>query len=901
MERPSFLDQEPPVDYVPGIGRGATGFSTKEKNTLDDGGRRIPKRYREDSNSNYQSQTEYNEDEEAAKVFETLDLKLAQKKKKRTNDNSDHNAAGTSIVKAQFADLKETLGAVTEDEWMNIPDATDFTRRNKRNRIQEQLNRKTYAAPDSLMPGNVDLNKLTEEREKLLQSQIDANIAELTRNTTSRIQVDKSGAATDALSYLKDLENDRANSLSDTALEDLQKMRTVLRSYRQADPTNPQGWIASARLEEKAKKFSAAKKLIENGCQDCPKNSDVWLENIRLHESDIHHCKILVATAIKFNPASPLLWLKAVDLESTTINKYRVVRKALQEIPRDERLWKLAVSFETDKTQAIRMLEKATRFIPQSMSLLAAYINLQDYHDAKMALNSSRKVLPQEPEIWILAALLEERNDPDVAVHMLVNLLKEGLLELSKKGCKITLSAWFNRAETLSDTPNAKSTCQAIIYAVLESLKENAEHDSELYNIDETVEKMQNSVVKFIILKKLIQWSPCDMVLWSKLKTVAEEHHKIEELLAFFQELLFCPKSDDTRTIIKEKSPYLFMMYANEYWRAHKGNTRQTLNIIDQIIDLVPYSLDVRFFKIKLLGQSSQFDELREFFHQTFIIFRDSKINGIERLYYKYVDFLRYQDLNKHAIEFLNEKCLKKFPNCPKFFLQLGQIYHSINNIEMSRQIYLSGTKIVSDCASIWISLSKIDEVDSKNSIRARSILDRGLLKNRNNVSFYIAKVQMEIRLGNLDQATLLATQALQKFSNNALLWVERIKLLNYGNTSSSKKIIFQDALKRTQNDYRVLLEIGISFYRETQYQTSLKWLERALKKSPEYGDTWVWLFRTYAKLEKDPADLHELFDQYEPIYGPEWTAVAKNVKMQYCTKREILLHIMDKKIDWCF
>lgn len=262
MERPSFLDQEPPAGYVPGIGRGAIGFSTKEKQVVsnDDKGRRIPKRYRENLNNHLQSQPKDDEDDEAANVFKTLELKLAQKKKKRANEKDDDNSVDSSNVKRQFADLKESLAAVTESEWMDIPDATDFTRRNKRNRIQEQLNRKTYAAPDSLIPGNVDLNKLTEEREKLLQSQIDENLAQLTKNASNPIQVNKPNAATDALSYLKDLENDRVNSLSDATLEDLQKMRTILKSYRKADPTNPQGWIASARLEEKARKFSVAKK-----------------------------------------------------------------------------------------------------------------------------------------------------------------------------------------------------------------------------------------------------------------------------------------------------------------------------------------------------------------------------------------------------------------------------------------------------------------------------------------------------------------------------------------------------------------------------------------------------------------------------------------------------------------
>lgn len=899
MERPSFLDQEPPAGYVPGIGRGATGFSTKEKQVVsnDDKGRRIPKRYRENLNNHLQSQPKDDEDDEAANVFKTLELKLAQKKKKRANEKDDDNSVDSSNVKRQFADLKESLAAVTESEWMDIPDATDFTRRNKRNRIQEQLNRKTYAAPDSLIPGNVDLNKLTEEREKLLQSQIDENLAQLTKNASNPIQVNKPNAATDALSYLKDLENDRVNSLSDATLEDLQKMRTILKSYRKADPTNPQGWIASARLEEKARKFSVAKKIIENGCQECPRSSDIWLENIRIHESDIHYCKTLVATAINFNPTSPLLWFKAIDLESTTVNKYRVVRKALQEIPRDEGLWKLAVSFEADKAQVIKMLEKATQFIPQSMDLLTAYTNLQSYHNAKMTLNSFRKILPQEPEIWIISTRLEERNNPDIPVDKLVSLLKEGLLELSKNGYKATLSAWLKRADALNDAPNSNLTCQAIVYAILEWLRESGEYESELKNFDQILEKMPHSKVQIAVLKKLIQWDPCDTVLWSRLKMATESYHKIEELLAFFQELLFQTKnSDDIRANMREKSPGLLMMYLSEYWKAQKGDTRQTLVLIDQIIDFAPHNLDLRFFKIKLLGRSLQLDELRDFFQQTFSSLEDFKISGTERLYYKYVNFLRYQDLNEEAIKFLNERCLKSFPICHKFFLQLGQIYHSMGNIEMSRETYLSGTRLVPNCPLLWVSLSKIDEIDLKNPVRARSILDRGLLKNPDDVLFYIAKIQMEIRLDNLDQAELLVTQALQKFPSNALLWVEQIKLFKHGNKSSLKKTIFQDALRRTQNDHRVLLEIGVSFYAEAQYETSLKWLERALKKCSRYGDTWVWLFRTYARLGKDTVDLYNMFDQCEPTYGPEWIAASKNVKMQYCTPREILLRLMNDK-----
>ena len=41
-------------------------------------------------------------------------------------------------------------------------------------------------------------------------------------------------------------------SISETEIGDINKARVTFRSPINADPTNPQGWIAAARLEEQA-------------------------------------------------------------------------------------------------------------------------------------------------------------------------------------------------------------------------------------------------------------------------------------------------------------------------------------------------------------------------------------------------------------------------------------------------------------------------------------------------------------------------------------------------------------------------------------------------------------------------------------------------------------------------
>ena len=54
-------------------------------------------------------------------------------------------------------------------------------------------------------------------------------------------------------------------------------------SLVKSNPKHAPGWIAAACLEEHAGRMVAARKLIKQGCEQCPKSEDVWLEAARLH------------------------------------------------------------------------------------------------------------------------------------------------------------------------------------------------------------------------------------------------------------------------------------------------------------------------------------------------------------------------------------------------------------------------------------------------------------------------------------------------------------------------------------------------------------------------------------------------------------------------------------------
>jgi len=58
---------------------------------------------------------------------------------------------------------------------------------------------------------------------------------------------------------------------------DIKRARALLQSLTKTNPKHAPGWVAAAWLENVAGKQVAARKIIAEGCEHCPKNEDVWL------------------------------------------------------------------------------------------------------------------------------------------------------------------------------------------------------------------------------------------------------------------------------------------------------------------------------------------------------------------------------------------------------------------------------------------------------------------------------------------------------------------------------------------------------------------------------------------------------------------------------------------------
>src|SRR5258708_20949498 len=156
-----------------------------------------------------------------------------------------------------------------------------------------------------------------------------------------------SGSATsiDPKGYLTSLDSQVLKT--EAEIGDIKRARMLFDSLVKSNPKHAPGWIAAACVEEHAGRMVAARKLIMQGCEHCPKSEDIWLEAARLHVSFLSHyyvfsfsqlasgrqnnsdAKVILASAVQYVDQSVKIWLTAADFEQDPNATKRVLRKAV--------------------------------------------------------------------------------------------------------------------------------------------------------------------------------------------------------------------------------------------------------------------------------------------------------------------------------------------------------------------------------------------------------------------------------------------------------------------------------------------------------------------------------------------------------------------------------------------
>lgn len=129
--------------------------------------------------------------------------------------------------------------------------------------------------------GDAQTKVLSLKLDKLNQQQQGGGAASSSSGAGGASAANGSSTTVDPKGYLTDL--DSVVHKTEAEIGDTKRGRMLLQSLTKSNKKHAPGWIAAARLEEVAGKMVAARKIIQEGCENCPKSEEVWREAARLN------------------------------------------------------------------------------------------------------------------------------------------------------------------------------------------------------------------------------------------------------------------------------------------------------------------------------------------------------------------------------------------------------------------------------------------------------------------------------------------------------------------------------------------------------------------------------------------------------------------------------------------
>ncbi|KAF8639331.1 hypothetical protein AX17_001579 [Amanita inopinata Kibby_2008] len=894
--RLAFLSMPAPASYVAGLGRGASGFTTRsdigparegpsaeviaeaqmrrgEEPDYDPDAFQDP----ENETGLFAGTVYEADDEEADRIFAQVDEEMDKRRKVRREVREYEEAARVRAerpkIQQQFADLKRGLSSVTDEEWENLPEVGNLTKRRK---VRET---RYFVVPDSVTVG--DRNKIGYESHLSSDQQQDGIASTVGETTTDFVELgnardkvlslklDQVSSSASGLStsinpkdYLTDL-----NSVilkSEAEIGDIKRARMLFDSLTKSNPKHAPGWIAAARVEEHAGRMVAARKLVMKGCEECPKSEDVWLEAARLHSDN--DAKVILAKAVQHVGQSIKIWLQAAQLEHDIVAKKRVLRKALEVIPNSARLWKVLVNLESSPNDARVLLTRAVEIIPHSVELWLALARLGNSQHAKAVLNKARKAIPTSHEIWIAAAQLLEQEAQDEAKEgkepklsdIVDKTIEMGVRELRKHGVLFTREQWLQEAEKC-DEGGKPGTCEAIVKATIAMEIEEEDRYSTWMGDVETMEGKGRIATARAILAYALKVFPNRVKLWESAAYLEQTHGTGESREALLQRAVeHCPQAE-----------VLWLMWAKKKWT--DGDVPAAREVLEKAFLANPESEAIWLAAVKLEAENGEHEVARA------LLTRARMVAGTSRIWMKAIVFERQQGQLDVALQML-EEALRKFPKFAKLYMIQGQIHQSSRNYAQARASYAAGLKACPNEPVLWILASRLEEADNK-SIKARSLLDKARLIMPGNDELWAEAVRVEERAGGNLQAKSVLSRAIQACPNSGLLW----SMLVWSEPRPTRKSRATDAMTKTGKHPLVICTVARLFWTERKIEKAREWFDRAAKAASadelDVGDIWAWWYKFEKEhgVKEQQQSVVDKCNAAAPRHGHVWQAFAKD------------------------
>jgi pre-mRNA-processing factor 6 len=875
-----------PANYVAGAGRGATRLSHDDEG--GEGG--TYDAFGGYSEPPVAAEGQYDEeDDEADKIWAAIDERMnSRKRKAKTEDTSNESASRVLQIGAQFRELKEQLAEVTEDQWAAIPDVGDYSLKYKqKRRQQEAFTPLTDQLIDQQTKRNLDAT---------------SSAVALGANTVvdgGMTTVTNISGLSAARGTVLGMSLDKQASGTQTSMVDATGYLTSL-SSSQVATTADVGDIAKARL------------LLKSVRDTNPKHGPGWIAAARVEEAagKTQQARKIIQEGCTICPDNEDVWLEAARLHPVEVGK-RILATAVRRIPTSVKIFLKAADMEHSDPAKKAVLRKALEANPTSVTLWKAAIELEDAADARILLQVAVEKIPHAVEMWLALARLETYQNAQKVlnqarkaiptdrsiwiaaakleesqnhVEVVDKVMERAVKSLLKQDAVISRDQWLQEAEA-AEASGAPVTSAAIVRYTVGL---NVEEEDRVRTWSEDAKgALQRCAVATAraILKHALEAYPTKRKLWLQAVELERGHGTADGLDAVLKEA----------THRLPRTEIFWLLRAKELWL--RGLVDQARETLTEAFAANPNSQDLWLAAAKLEWENGETERARV------LLQRARERAPTDRVYMKSAVLEREEKNYGEALQLIEEG-IALYPKFAKLYMMGGQICaddlpKKKSSLVRARQFYQRGLQQCPDNAVLWILSSRLEErvglfdPDSltkpgNGSTKARSILELARLQNPKNPELFLEAIRLERRSGNQKLSETLMAKALQECPTSGALLAENIMTAPRVEQKSKSA----DAIQRCPDDPRVIYAVASLFASERKWDKARKWFDRAVVLDPDLGDSWAraYAFELEHGTEEQQDKIMERCVQAEPKQGEIWTPILKDMSNRKLTTSEILV-----------
>ncbi|VWU51910.1 pre-mRNA-processing factor 6, putative [Hepatocystis sp. ex Piliocolobus tephrosceles] len=751
-----------PLGYVPGKGRGVTGFSggVSRDDTSDDKDKNDYSDFNYDEFHGYSESlfkdTEYDEeDKEAEMIYNSIDDQMDIRRKSRRENKLKEEIlkmrAQKPTIQEQFSDLKKGLADVTLEEWESIPTVLNYSRQKTKKIPTNYL-----PPPDSLI-----INKLNEANNNIINYTNDSNYTSNGLQTPVPIE----GLQTPL----------RMGGLQ-TPLSGLRTplgLQTPLSGLR--TPLGLQTPLSGLRTPLYGNNMkNKMNNILSYGGLNTPFTLSGYMTP--LTTSGINST---TGNSSSSGYSTPLL----TNSNKLSLNDLGEARGTVLSVKLDELI---------DSVEGQTVIDPKGYLTNLNAKSCVSDTDVADINKARSLLKSVINTNPKHGPGWIAVARVEElAQRKDKAKE----IIRRGCIECSKNE-----DIWLEAVRLEDNVNEAKIILTKAIKNIPTSVKLWLEAYKKEKNIDD----------KRKVLRKAIECIPNSVLLWKEAISLENEKNAYILLKRAVQCLSQCVEMwialarlcdyTEAQKVLNEARKNIptsaeIWINASKLEEKHK-NFKMVDIIIKRCIENLT-SKNVIFDRDKWI-QFAEECEQTNFLLTCESIIKYTMNIGVEKLnkkrIYKEDAQNCIQNKSYHTARVIYNEALKIFKNKKSLWLDLANLELSQGNQTNLENVLHRAVKHCPHSSVLWLMLAKQKWLNNQID-EARNILAQSFIYNKNAEVISLAAVKLERENNEYDRARYLLKKSRIQ-CNTPKIWMQSVQLERLlKNYDQAKKLIYE-ALK---------------------------------------------------------------------------------------------------------